>query len=106
MEGFFEKLGPLLTSGIVLALLGGTATALVAWGVHSGATEQRFVAHDAELEWLRKTLEDFRRPGPRFTSEDGARLEHRIERLETDARDCVIFAKDFEKRLLKLEKGK
>lgn len=73
---FLDKLGPTLTTGILLGVLTGTATTLMAWRDHTAASAVRFSGYDAELARLRADLDEFRKPGGRFTRRDGD--EHRL----------------------------
>jgi hypothetical protein len=68
---FLDKLGPSLATGILLGVLTGTATTLMAWRDHTAASAVRFSGYDTELARLRSDFDEFRKPGGRFTKSDG-----------------------------------
>ena len=69
-----DKAGPALATGIVLALLTGAASAVMAWRDLASASAVRFGNIATELERLRADLDGFRAPGGRFTAHDGQHL--------------------------------
>jgi hypothetical protein len=82
-----DKAGPALATGIVLALLTGAASVVVAWRDLSSASAVRFGYVTAELERLRTDLEGFRAPGGRFTAHDGDRHWQRMDELDRRLRE-------------------
>jgi uncharacterized small protein (DUF1192 family) len=82
-----DKAGPALATGIVLAILTGAASVVVAWRDLSSASAVRFGYVTTELERLRADLEGFRAPGGRFTAHDGDRHWQRMEELEKRLRE-------------------
>ncbi len=81
-----DKAGPALATGIVLALLTGAASVVVAWRDLSSASAVRFSHIATELERIRADFESFRAPGGRFTKHDGDRLASEIQRLDDRVR--------------------
>jgi len=77
-----DRAGPALATGIVLALLTGAASTVVAWRDLSSASAVRFGHITAELERLRGDLDSFRAPGDRFTKHDGERLQAELFKLD------------------------
>jgi hypothetical protein len=84
---FLDRLGPTLATGIILALLGGAATVVVAWRDFASASTVRLGALDTEFARLRADLESFRAPGGRFTVHDGARLQGQLDDHERRLRE-------------------
>jgi hypothetical protein len=82
-----DKAGPALATGIVLALLTGSASVVVAWRDLASASAVRFGYVTAELERLRADLEGFRAPGGRFTAHDGDRHWQRMDDLDKRLRE-------------------
>ena len=82
-----DRAGPALATGIVLALLTGAASTVVAWRDLSSASAVRFSNITAELERLRADLEAFRSPGGRFTTHDGDRHWQRMDAIEARIRE-------------------
>ena len=77
-----DKAGPSLATGIVLALLTGAATVVVAWRDLASSSAVRFGNITTELERLRADLDSFRAPGGRFTRHDGDKLEAHVARID------------------------
>lgn len=87
VDAFVEKLGPPLATGIVLAILTGAATAIVAWRDHVASSTVR-VGHLADdIAALRADFESFRNPGGRFTRHDGDRHWSRMDELDKRLRE-------------------
>lgn len=86
---FFDKLGPPLATGLILALLTAAATALVAWRDHVSASTVQLAYLDDAVSQLRADFNSFRAPGGRFTRTDG------------DAHKAII--EDHERRLREQE---
>ena len=84
---FLDRLGPTLATGIILALLGGAATVVVAWRDFTAASTVRLGILDAEFSKLRADFEEFRRPGGRFTRLDGDRHQAILEDHERRLRE-------------------
>jgi septal ring factor EnvC (AmiA/AmiB activator) len=82
-----DKAGPALATGIILALLTGAASVVVAWRDLSSASAVRFGYVTTELERLRADLESFRAPGGRFTSHDGDRHWQRMDEIDKRLRE-------------------
>jgi septal ring factor EnvC (AmiA/AmiB activator) len=82
-----DKAGPALATGIVLAILTGAASVVVAWRDLSSASAVRFGYVTTELERLRADLESFRAPGGRFTAHDGDRHWQRMDELDKRLRE-------------------
>jgi hypothetical protein len=87
---FLDRLGPTLAAGIILALLGGAATVVVAWRDFTAASTVRLGALDAEFSRLRADFESFRAPGGRFTRSDGDRHQAILEDHERRLREQEI----------------
>jgi uncharacterized coiled-coil protein SlyX len=85
-----DKAGPALATGIVLALLTGSASVVVAWRDLSSTSAVRFGYVSAELERLRADLEGFRAPGGRFTAHDGERHWQRMDDLDRRLREQEV----------------
>ena len=81
-----DKAGPALATGIVLALLTGAASVVVAWRDLASTSSVRFGYVTAELGQIRAELDSFRAPGGRFTKHDGDRLQEQINRLDDRVR--------------------
>ena len=84
---FLDRLGPTLATGIILALLGGAATVVVAWRDFASASTVRLSALDAEFARLRADFESFRAPGGRFTKHDGDRHQAQLDDHERRLRE-------------------
>ena len=89
-----DKAGPALASGIILAVLGGAASVVVAWRDLAGTSSVRFeyVAtelsrHRDDIAQLRRDFESFRSPGERFTADDGRRHQGLLDGLEKRLRE-------------------
>jgi outer membrane murein-binding lipoprotein Lpp len=89
-----DKAGPALATGIVLAVLGGAASVVMAWRDLAGTSAVRFeyVASElsrqrADVAQLRSDFESFRQPGDRFTASDGRRHQELLDGLEKRLRD-------------------
>lgn len=82
-----DKAGPALATGIVLALLTGAASAVMAWRDLASASSVRFSHIATELDRLRSDLENFRAPGGRFTRHDGDRHWDRMDQLDARIRE-------------------
>ena len=87
IDAFVEKLGPPLATGIVLAVLTGAASAVMAWRDLSTTSAMRFGSVSAELQQLRADLDAFRNPGGRFTAHDGDRHWQRMDELDKRIRE-------------------
>ena len=86
IAAILDKAGPALATGIVLAVLTGAASVVVAWRDLSSASAVRFSHIATELERIRADFEAFRAPGGRFTKHDGDRLASDIQRLDDRVR--------------------
>jgi chaperonin cofactor prefoldin len=82
-----DKAGPALATGIVLAILTGAASVVVAWRDLSSSSAVRFGYVTSELERLRADLEAFRSPGGRFTKHDGDRMQAELDKLADRLRE-------------------
>ena len=87
IAAILDKAGPALATGIVLALLTGAASTVVAWRDLASASAVRFGHIATELERLRADLEAFRSPGGRFTAHDGDRHWQRMDSIEARIRE-------------------
>ena len=82
IAAILDKAGPALATGIVLAVLTGSASVVVAWRDLASTSAVRFSSIATELERLRADFESFRAPGGRFTKHDGDRLQAEIFKLD------------------------
>lgn len=82
-RGFITFLFSLLATTLIAAA--GAVIAAYAMGVVADAKLSLF---ERELNNLRSEVEAFRKPGGRFTSEDGARHDTRIAELEKFKNAC------------------
>jgi hypothetical protein len=85
---FLDKLGPTLASGLIIAFLSATSLGAVAIRDLVVASNVDIAYLKSSLADLRSELEKFKSPGGRFTAEDGAKHETRIEKLENFASKC------------------
>ena len=87
-QAFVDKLGPTLTSGLIVALLSASSLGAVALRDLVVTSNVDIAYLKSDLQGLRDDLSQFKAPGSRFTAEDGARLDIRLDRLETVAQQC------------------
>jgi hypothetical protein len=102
-ERFIDRLGPTLTSGLVVAFL--SAASLGAVSIRDlVVTSDLDIAYiKSDIAILKSDLEKFKSPGGRFTSADGARLEVRIEKLEEFQSACIETKSKIDYRLTRIE---
>lgn len=100
---FVDRLGPTLTSALVVAVL--SATSLGAVSIRDLViTSNVDIAYlKSEYASLRSELEKFKSPGGRFTSEDGAKHENRLEKLEEFQASCSDTKANLSSKIDKLE---
>ncbi|MCO5762743.1 MAG: hypothetical protein NHG36_14715 [Chromatiaceae bacterium] len=89
-----DKAGPALVTGVLLAVLGGAASVVMAWRDLAGTSAVRFEYVAAELgrqrddiSAVRRDLDSFRSPGDRFTAADGRRHQELLDGLEKRLRE-------------------
>jgi hypothetical protein len=70
-ETFFDKLGPTLSSALIVALLSATSLGAVALRDMVVTTNVDLTYIKGELARVRVELDDFKRPGGRFTKDMG-----------------------------------
>ena len=87
-ERFIDRLGPTLTSGLIIAVLSATSLGAVAVRDLVIATNVDIAYLKSDLTNVKSELEKFKSPGGRFTTADGAKHETRIEKLEEFASKC------------------
>ena len=104
VDAFVEKLGPTLTSALVIT---------VGSGVVYGAVAIRDlvvvaindVAHlTTELNRIRADLDSFRRPGDRHTKAEGLIQDARLDALEQKVEKCGESRAEVVQRLAHIEK--
>ena len=87
-ERFIDRLGPTLTSGLIIAVLSATSLGAVAVRDLVIATNVDIAYLKSDLTNVKSELEKFKSPGGRFTAADGAKHDTRIEKLEEFASKC------------------
>lgn len=87
-QSFIDRLGPTLTSGLVVAFLSAASLGAVAVRDLVITTDMDIAYIKSDITSIRGDLEKFKSPGGRFTAEDGARHETRIEKLESISQQC------------------
>ena len=85
---FVDRLGPTLTSGLIIAVLSATSLGAVAVRDLVITTNVDLAYLKSDIDGVKSALESFKKPGGRFTAEDGARHETRIEKLEAASQAC------------------
>lgn len=100
---FLKRMGPNLAAAIFSAfILGVSATAVaVRDSVHVAQLDRTGLR--ADLEELRAEFNAFRNPGDRFTASMGAKLEARIERIESVDAAAAEKCNDLRYRVQQLE---
>ena len=83
---FIDKLGPTLTSGLLVAALSAASLGAVALRDLVIVTNVDFANLKSEFARHRLEFEQFRTPGARFTADDGKRLQSEIDELEVRLR--------------------
>jgi predicted nuclease with TOPRIM domain len=86
-QSFLDRLGPTLTSGLVVAFLSATSLGAVALRDLVVTTNVDLAYLKGDIADLRSELEKFRSPGPRFTKDDGDRHQAKIDELEKRVRE-------------------
>lgn len=104
MGEFLNKLGPALASALIVTLLSGITIGAVALRDLVVVTNNDLAHVIADVERLRQELEDFRRPGDRFTKHDGERLAHDISRLADSQSNCRERISALERKVEQAEK--
>jgi predicted nuclease with TOPRIM domain len=86
-QSFIDRLGPTLTSGLVVAFLSAASLGAVAVRdlVVTSNVDLAYVKSD--IADLRSELEKFKSPGPRFTKDDGDRHQAKLDELEKRIRE-------------------
>ena len=87
-ERFIDRLGPTLTSGLIIAVLSATSLGAVAVRDLVIATNVDIAYLKSDLTNIKSELDKFKSPGGRFTAADGAKHDTRIEKLEEFASRC------------------
>lgn len=85
---FFDRLGPMLSSGLVVTI--GSALVIGAVAVRDlVVVASNDIEHlAADVARLRQDLDTFRAPGDRFTKHDGERLAGEIDELRNSLGTC------------------
>lgn len=100
---FVDRLGPTLTSGLIIAVLSATSLGAVSVRDLVITTNVDIAYLKSELDSVRAELEKFKSPGGRFTASDGAKHEARIEKLEQFQTSCIEVKSRIESRLDRIE---
>lgn len=87
-NSFLDRLGPTLTSGLIIAFLSAASLGAVSIRDLVITTNVDLAYIKGELDRTTAELEKFKQPGGRFTAADGAKHEARLERLESFANEC------------------
>ena len=87
-ERFIDRLGPTLTSGLVIAFLSAASLGAVAIRDLVITTNVDIAYLKSDITSVKSELEKFKSPGGRFTAADGAKHDTRIEKLEEFASKC------------------
>lgn len=85
---FFDRLGPTLTSGLIIAFLSATSLGAISIRDLVVTTDVDITYLKSDIESVKSELEKFKQPGGRFTAADGARHDERLKALETFAEQC------------------
>ena len=85
---FVDRLGPTLTSGLIIAVLSATSLGAVAVRDLVIATNVDIAYLKSDITTVKSELDKFKSPGGRFTAADGAKHDTRIEKLEDFAAKC------------------
>jgi len=85
---FVDRLGPTLTSGLIIAVLSATSLGAVAVRDLVITTNVDIAYLKSDITNVKSELEKFKSPGGRFTAADGAKHDTRIEKLEEFASKC------------------
>jgi hypothetical protein len=102
-QGFIDRLGPTLTSGLIIAVLSATSLGAVSIRDLVITTNVDIAYLKSELSTVRTELEKFKSPGGRFTATDGAKHETRIEKLEQFQTTCIETKSKIDSRLDRIE---
>ena len=100
---FIDRLGPTLTSGLIIAVLSATSLGAVSVRDLVITTNVDIAYLKSELVAVRSELEKFKSPGGRFTAADGAKHETRIEKLEQFQTSCIETKSKIDSRLDRIE---
>lgn len=100
---FVDRLGPTLTSGLIIAVLSATSLGAVSVRDLVITTNVDIAYLKSELDVVRAELEKFKSPGGRFTATDGAKHEARIEKLEQFQTNCIEVKSRIDSRLDRIE---
>lgn len=100
---FVDRLGPTLTSGLIIAVLSATSLGAVSVRDLVITTNVDIAYLKSELDVVRAELEKFKSPGGRFTAADGAKHEVRIEKLEQFQTNCIEVKSRIDSRLDRIE---
>ena len=84
---FFDRLGPTLASGLVVAFLSAASLGAVAIRDLVVTTNVELSYLKSDLIELREELSKFRAPGPRFTKDDGDRHQLQLNDHEKRLRE-------------------
>ena len=86
-ERFIDRLGPTLTSGLVIAFLSATSLGAVALRDLVVTSNVDIAYIKGDLDHIRNEFEKFKSPGPRFTKDDGDRHQAKLDELERRLRE-------------------
>ena len=86
-ERFIDRLGPTLTSGLIIAVLSATSLGAVAVRDLVITTNVDLAYLKGDITDIRSEFDKFKSPGPRFTKDDGDRHQSKLDELERRIRE-------------------
>jgi predicted nucleic acid-binding Zn-ribbon protein len=86
-QSFIDRLGPTLTSGLIIAFLSAASLGAVAIRDLVITTNVELSHLKGEYASLRTELDKFQAPGPRFTKDDGDRHQEQLNDHERRIRE-------------------
>lgn len=81
-QSFIDRLGPTLTSGLIVAFLSAASLGAVAVRDLVVTSNVELANVQGELNRIRDDFEAFKNPGGRFTKQDGDRHEQKLNDLD------------------------
>ncbi len=87
---FIDKLGPTLTSGLLVAALSAASLGAVAIRDLVISSNVDLANLKSEFARHRDEFERFKNPGARFTADDGKRIQAEIDELEIKTRNLEL----------------
>jgi uncharacterized coiled-coil protein SlyX len=86
-QSFIDRLGPTLTSGLLVAFLSAASLGAISIRDLVITTNVDNAYVKGELDRIRSDLNGFKAPGGRFTKEDGDRHQNKLDELERRIRE-------------------